>query len=178
MVEKTKENADRHDVELQDIVLSYWQDLPERLGENRFDALICLGNAFTHLFEHDARVASLEGMYRTLKPGGVAIIDHRNYDSMLEKGFSTKHKYYYTGEGVDARPVELNDNIAKFCYTFPDGRQFSLSLYPLRVDYMTRLLKDAGFVDIVRYGDFETPYDSDDVDFIQQVFRKPAAPRQ
>lgn len=174
MIEKTKENAARHDADLQDIVHCYWHDLPDAVGENRFDALICLGNAFTHLFEHDARVSSLAGMFRVLKPGGLAIIDHRNYDEMLDKGFSTKHEYYYTGNNVEARPVVLNDKLAKFQYDFPDGTHYHLSLFPLRVKYMDELLRQAGFVDITRYGDFETPYEQSEVDFIQQVARKPA----
>jgi len=175
MIGKTKENAEAHGVELHDVVHANWLELHKKLGENSFDAVLCLGNSFTHLFEHEARRDALEAMYKVVKPGGMVIIDHRNYDSMLDHGYSTKHKYYYTGKGIDARPIELNRYVALFEYTFPDGSKFHLKMYPLRADYVSHLLEDAGFINVDRYGDFQRPYDRNDVDFIQQVAYKPNA---
>lgn len=173
MVEKTKENAEAAGVTFEDACVADWLNLKEQFGENKFDALVCLGNALTHLFEHESRRDALENMFAILKPGGVAVIDHRNYDSILDQGFSTKHAYYYTGNGVDARPVEISRTLCKFQYSFPNGDTFHLQMYPLRQKYVDFLLEDAGFVDIMRYGDFHRPYDHYDVDFIQQVAFKP-----
>ncbi len=173
MVQKTRENAEKHRVMLEQIVLANWLELDNKLGVDKVDALICLGNSFTHLFEHEARRDALEAMYRTIRPGGLVVIDHRNYDSMLDQGYTTKHRYYYTGKGVDARPIELNRYLARFEYTFPDGEQFQLKMYPLRADYVSHLLEDAGFINVDRYGDFQKPYDRNDVDFVQQIAYKP-----
>ena len=173
MVKKTEENAKQMGVQLQDTMTVDWVKLTKDLGENSFDAVLCLGNSFTHLFEHEARRDALEEMFRVVKPGGMVIIDHRNYDSMLEHGYSSKHNYYYSGKGVDAYPAELNRYLARFEYVFPDGAKFQLKMYPLRQDYVSHLLEDAGFINVERYGDFEKPYDRDEVDFIQQIAYKP-----
>lgn len=176
MVARTEKNAENVGVEFEDTRVVDWLNLKREFGENSFDALICLGNAFTHLFEHESRRDALEAMFAVVKPGGLVIIDHRNYDSILDQGYSSKHEYYYTGKGVDAQPVVIHRTLCKFRYSFPNGDAFHLQLYPLRQNYMEHLLEDAGFVDITRYGDFTRPHDHYDVDFIQQVAFKPLDP--
>lgn len=173
MVEQTLQNAKDHHVELEGSRVVDWLDLAKVWGENRFDAVICLGNAFTHLFEHESRRDALAAMYAVLRPGGLIVLDHRNYDSILDEGYNSKHLYYYTGKGVDARPVIVNRTLCKFRYRFPSGDEFTLQLYPLRQNYVSYLLEDSGFVDITRYGDFMRPYDHYGVDFVQQVAFKP-----
>lgn len=42
-------------------------------------------------------------------------------------------------------------------------------MYPLRQDYLTHLLEDAGFINVERFGDLQRPYDRREVDFVQQV---------
>lgn len=173
MLARTTENAKRYGAELADVRLADWLHLSEVYGAAQFDALICLGNAFTHLFDHELRRSALREMYKVLRPGGMIVIDHRNYDRMLNEGYSSKHRYYYTGDGVDARPVEISRTLAHFEYTFPDGETFRLKLYPLKQGYMRHLLEETGFHDIVTYGDFERPFDESDVDFMQQVAFRP-----
>ncbi len=169
MVAKTQENAREHGVQLADARTVDWLKLEEEFGADQFDALICLGNAFTHLFDHETRRDALSNMLAILKPGGMIILDHRNYDDILKNGYRSKHQYYYTGKGVDARPVEITRTCTKFEYTFPNGAVHNLHMYPLTQDYVSFLLGDAGFVDVNRYGDFERPYQHYEPDFIQQV---------
>jgi sarcosine/dimethylglycine N-methyltransferase len=176
MVEKTIANAHAHGVALHHVCVADWLELHEIFGDNAFDAVVCLGNAFTHLQEHEARRDALAAIYAVLKPGGIVMLDHRNYDSILDQGYSSKHKYYYTGENVDVRPVRISRTTVKFEYSFPSGEKHHLQLYPLKQNYVTHLLEDAGFVDITRFGDFERPYDHYDPDFIQQVGFKPKRP--
>lgn len=66
--------------------------------QGKYDAIICLGNSFTHLFEEPDRRRALAEFYAALKHNGVLILDQRNYDAILDRGFSSKHKYYYCGE--------------------------------------------------------------------------------
>jgi ubiquinone/menaquinone biosynthesis C-methylase UbiE len=168
MVAQTRANAREHDVELADVRQVDWRELHDVYGSNRFDALLCLGNAFTHLFEHDARVEALEAMHDVLKPNGLLAVDQRNYDYILSDGYSSKHAYYYTGKEVEAYPVEISDEAVVFEYQYADGDTFHLRLFPLRQDYVTELVTDVGFDDVRRFGDFQHPYD-DDVDFIQHI---------
>ena len=176
MVEKTIANAQAHGVALYDVRVADWLDLHKSFGDNAFDAVVCLGNAFTHLQEHEARRDALASIYAVLRPGGIVMLDHRNYDSILDQGYNSKHKYYYTGENVDVRPVRISRTMVKFEYAFPSGEKHHLQLYPLKQNYVTHLLEDAGFMDVTRYGDFERPYDHYDPDFIQQVAFKPKRP--
>lgn len=64
-----------------------------------FDAIICMGNSFAHLPDAhgDQREhrAAIENFRDLLRPGGVLVIDHRNYDHILDKGFAPKKNIYY-----------------------------------------------------------------------------------
>ncbi len=137
-----------------------------------YDAVICLGNSFTHLFsEHDRRKALAE-YYASLKHDGVLIIDHRNYDSILDQGFSSKHTYYYCGDQVTAEPEFIDDGLARFVYKFPDQSAYHLNMYPLRKNYMHRLLREVGFQAIHTYGDFQETYREQEPDFFIHVAEK------
>ena len=146
--------------------------------QQRFDAITCLGNSFTHLHDELDQRRVLAEFYAALEPNGVLIIDHRNYDTMLDVGFQTKHKFYYCGDKVTAEPVYIDEDLARFQYSFPDGGSFTLNLHPVRKAYMRRLLREAGFERIRTYGDFEFAHDAQESDFFIHVAEKSAhAPR-
>ncbi|WP_435105484.1 class I SAM-dependent methyltransferase [Arhodomonas sp. AD133] len=173
MIAKAQENAKAYGVTFADTHVVDWLALDETLGTESYDAVVCLGNSFTHLFDHEDRRDALRAIRRVLRPGGMLIMDQRNYDSMLDEGYSSKHEFCYTGDGVDVGPVELTRTLAKFQYVFADGATFQLNMYPLRQDYLTHLLEDAGFANVERYGDLRRPYDRGNVDFVQQVAFRP-----
>ncbi|MCA9633267.1 MAG: class I SAM-dependent methyltransferase, partial [Myxococcales bacterium] len=64
----------------------------------KFDAIICLGNSFTHLFDEKDRRKALAEFYAALRHDGVLVLDQRNYDAILDAGYSSKHTYYYCGD--------------------------------------------------------------------------------
>jgi glycine/sarcosine/dimethylglycine N-methyltransferase len=173
MIEQTRENAKANGIELADVRVVEWQKLAKSFGPDSFDALVCLGNAFTHLFDHEARREALAAMFSVLRPGGLLLLDHRNYDRILEQGYSSKHKFYYTGDGVDVEPIEVSRTLVHFEYRFGEDTKHHLRLYPLKQSYMDFLLEDAGFVDTLTYGDFERPFERLDPDFIQHIAAKP-----
>ena len=169
MVNKSQENAARMGLKDARFVEAQWTSLPEAFPGEKFDAIVCLGNAFTHLFGDDERRKALEGIYGLLNDGGVAVIDHRNYDTMLDKGFSSKHMYYYLGETVDARPKTITEDTVRLQYTYSDGSVHHLTVCPIRQDHLTELLRETEFQQVDRYGDFKPSYDLYDPDFIIQV---------
>ena len=138
----------------------------------KFDAIICLGNSFTHLFQEKDRRRALAEFYAALKWDGILVIDQRNYDSILDSGFSTKHKYYYCGDQVTAEPEHMDDGLARFRYSFPDGAEYHLNMFPLRKRYLRGLLEDVGFHKIKTYGDFQETYQENDPDFFIHVAEK------
>ncbi|MAM70873.1 MAG: SAM-dependent methyltransferase [Gammaproteobacteria bacterium] len=149
-----------------------WRWLNHDIQDQLFDAVICLGNSFTHLHEEHDRRRALAEFYSALKHDGVLIMDQRNYDSILDNGFSSKHKYYYCGDRVSAEPVYVDDGLARFEYTFEDGSKHHLNMYPLRKDYTRSLISDAGFQKIETYGDFQETYAEEQPDFYVHVAHK------
>lgn len=170
MLQKATENAQKYNKVLRTIH-SDWRDLCSHVNE-KYDAVLCLGNSFTHLFEETDRRKTLAEFYSVLKPEGVLILDQRNYDVMLNEGFKTKHTYYYAGEGVSAYPVEISDANTLFKYEFPDNSTFELNMFPLRRAYTNRLMLEAGFSGVKTYGDFEEDYKLEETDFLIHLAEK------
>lgn len=170
MLVKAFENARKRGLILSSVHAD-WRWLNKDV-HGKFDAIICLGNSFTHLFEEEDRRRSLAEFYAALKHDGILILDQRNYDGILDHGFSTKHKYYYCGDQVSAEPVHVDDGLARFRYSFPDGSEHFLNMFPLRKNYVRGLLKEAGFQRIKTYGDFQETYQENDPDFFVHIAEK------
>lgn len=170
MVAKAFENAKDEGLILK-TVQADWRWLTKDV-EGTYDAIICLGNSFTHLHNEADRRRALAEFYSALTPDGVLILDQRNYDSILDHGFSTKHKYYYCGDQVVAEPEYVDDGLARFKYSFPDGSNFHLNMFPLRKDYTRQLISEAGFQDIKTFGDFQETYRQEEPDFFIHVATK------
>jgi len=170
MLVKAFENATRQGQILR-TVHADWRCLTRDVQE-KFDAIVCLGNSFTHLFEESDRRKALAEFYAALKHDGILILDQRNYDAILDSGFSSKHTYYYCGDNVKAEPEHVDDGLARFRYQFPDRSVFHLNMFPLRKDYVRRLLTEVGFQQVTTFGDFQETYHQDDPDFFIHVARK------
>ena len=140
--------------------------------QGKYDAIICLGNSFTHLHDEKDRRRALAEFYAALKHDGILIIDQRNYDMFLDKGFKTKHKYYYCGDKVSAEPEHIDDGLVRFKYSFPDGSEYTLNLCPIRKNYVRRLLAEAGFERVRTYGDFQETYAENEPDFFVHIAEK------
>jgi SAM-dependent methyltransferase len=140
--------------------------------QGKYDAIICLGNSFTHLFKENDRRRALAEFYAALKHDGLLILDQRNYDVILDQGFRSKHKYYYCGDQVTAEPAHVDDSLARFKYEFPDGSMYHLNMFPLRKNYTRKLMHEVGFQRIKTYGDFQETYEDNEPDFFVHVAEK------
>jgi len=170
MLAKAFENAKKRGYILRTI-RGDWRWLGRDVHD-KYDAVICLGNSFTHLFTEQDRRRALAEFYSVLRQHGVLILDQRNYDAILDHGFDSKHKYYYCGDEVVAEPEHVDDGLARFRYSFKDGEQFHLNMFPLRKRYVRGLIRDAGFQAITTYGDFQETYHDDEPDFFVHVVEK------
>jgi len=148
-----------------------WRWLNRSVHE-KFDAIICLGNSFTHLFNERDRRKALAEFYAALRHDGVLILDQRNYDSIIDDGFSSKHIYYYCGENVRAEPEHVDDGLARFRYEFQDGSVFHLNMFPLRKDYVRNLMTEVGFQRVKTFGDFQETYHQQKPDFYIHIAEK------
>lgn len=138
----------------------------------RFDAIVCLGNSFTHLHEERDRRRTLAEFYAALKHDGILIMDQRNYDAILDRGFDSKHQYYYCGDQVVAEPEHMDDTLARFRYKFPDDSVYYLNMFPLRKQYTRSLMQEVGFTSVKTYGDFQETYQDHEPDFFIHVAEK------
>lgn len=170
MLAKAFENGRRRG-HILSTVQADWRFL-NRDVHGEFDAVICLGNSFTHMFKERDRRKALAEFYATLKHDGVLILDQRNYDRILEDGFTSKHVYYYCGENVSAEPEHVDEGLARFKYGFPDGSEFHLNMFPLRRNYTRQLMTEVGFQRIHTYGDFQETYREEEPDFFVHVAEK------
>jgi SAM-dependent methyltransferase len=148
-----------------------WRALTRDVRE-RFDAVVCLGNSFTHLFSEADRRRTLYEYYRVLNENGILVLDQRNYDAMFSRGYRCSHKLYYAGHGVSVGPEVLERDLTVFKYEFPDGKTFRLNMYPLRRQYLERLIQEAGFLSVQTYGDFRPSFDPDEAEFLVHVAEK------
>jgi len=170
MLAKAFENARKHNYILR-TVLADWRFL-NRDVHGEYDAIICLGNSFTHLFKERDRRKALAEYYAMLKHDGVLVLDQRNYDAILDHGYSSKHIYHYCGENVTAKPEHVDEGLARFKYNFPDGSEFHLNMFPLRKKYVRRLMSEVGFQKIETFGDFQETYHEVEPDFFTHVAEK------
>ncbi|XP_069743863.1 glycine N-methyltransferase isoform X2 [Narcine bancroftii] len=156
-----------------------WLTLPldiQKPGDG-FDAVICLGNSFAHLpdFKGDQsdQKLALNNIASMVKPGGILIIDHRNYDAILETGQAPKGKnIYYKSDltrDISTSVLYVNNkpHMVTLDYTVhvphkeenkqPDVSTFRLSYYPHQVSTFIELLKTAfrGKYRHTLYGDFK-----------------------
>jgi sarcosine/dimethylglycine N-methyltransferase len=174
MLGKAFENGAKHGLVL-NTVQADWREL-NRSIRGKYDAIVCLGNSFTHLHDEQDRRKTLAEFYAALRYDGILILDQRNYDEMLDHGFTSKHAYYYCGDQVTAEPEYVDDGLARFKYTFPDGRHYTLNMFPLRKGYVRQLIRDAGFEHVRTYGDFQELYQEREVDFFVHVAQKSVRP--
>ncbi|WGF87078.1 glycine/sarcosine N-methyltransferase [Marinivivus vitaminiproducens] len=170
MLAKAFDNAKKRNLILK-ATQSDWRWLNRDI-QGKYDAVVCLGNSFTHLFDEADRRRALAEFYAALKHDGILIIDQRNYDAILDDGFKTKHRYYYCGDKVSAEPEHTDDGLVRFRYQFPDDSSYTLNMFPLRKNYTRTLLSQAGFQRVHTYGDFQETFQETEPDYLIHVAEK------
>ena len=80
--------------------LTLYDDIKElNIIQGGFDAVICLGNSFAHMTDSygDQREQkqAIKNFEKCVKPGGLLLIDHRNYDNIMETGSTPSKSIYY-----------------------------------------------------------------------------------
>lgn len=170
MLAKAFDNARRRDFILRTIHAD-WRWL-NRDVHDFYDAVICLGNSFTHLHNDNDRRKALAEFYATLRHDGILILDQRNYDAILDHRIEPTHNYYYCGDNVRATPEYVDETLARFRYEFPGEHVFHLNMFPLRKRYVRQLLREVGFQKVTTYGDFQETYHDNEPDFFIHVAEK------
>lgn len=168
-----------------------WMTLTADMGDKNirpgFDAVFLMGNSFPNLMDdhgdfRNAKIA-IRNFYDLLRPGGILIIDHRNYDYILKHGKSPGKNIYYNSsvykvvtqiisEDNKAKEIVLNYRMNK-----GDGEDgdFKLHCQPYLLEEFTGLLKGVfGTKAIYKvFGDFEELSAKPDPAFYIHMIQRP-----
>lgn len=170
MLQKARQNAKKRKVKL-NIIHSDWRGMRKELF-NHYDAVICMGNSISHLFKKEDQLKSLSAFYSYLKPNGILIIDHLNYDRIFKTGAFDKPTLYFAGKNVDVGLEYFDTGLMRFSYKFPLNWTFFLHFFPILEGQLKGLLSTVGFKKIRTYGNFNSTYDSNDTEYYVYVAEK------
>jgi len=141
------------------------KDMREINFADEFDAIICMNTALQYLLTDEDILLTLKAFYRTLKPGGVVIIDIMNF-LFLMGGYKENIVQSYTRDGIvferairhsmDDVPAIWNHH--EFGIIEDSGRTITYrELHKFRMlnyNEMQRFLREAGFSDVKCFGEF------------------------
>ena len=149
-----------------------WADRPAALDQ-RFDVVLCTGNALVHAAGRDAMVQALTGLRRMARPGGHVVIDSRNWEKL-----HAERRIVQVMDGVRVRggrrcvvlyawevPDRFDEeHVAHLMFLFEDGeriepREYRLSFRPFRLGELRERLELAGLREVDSdYGEAEDRY--------------------
>lgn len=177
--------------------LNLYDDVNHLIGTG-FDAVICLGNSFAHMMDNygDQREQkqALRNFERCVKPGGLLLIDHRNYDHIMDSGTTSSKSIYYDSTHetdietsvlyVSGKPamvmLDYRINLAKPVsgkkLEVANGEainEFRLSYYPHRLAVFKKMMIETfGTAESKIYGDFKKLSEIDIPNFYIHVMEK------
>ncbi len=137
-----------------------WRALP---AEPKFDAAVLYGNSFIYIRDTRERKKILKNIYDLLNPGGIFIIDRRNFEYILEEkekilngAFRFSKRYIYCGSSVDSYPISINAKEVLFEYLDKhNGKKHHLIHYPVFQKELENLLLNVGFREQQTFYDYQ-----------------------
>jgi glycine/sarcosine N-methyltransferase len=172
MIAQAKTNALAAGLELP-LVVAGFGDLTQAFGPASFDALLCLGNSLPHLLSLPDLDAALLDFAHLLRPGGVIVLQNRNFDAILARQQRWMEPQSYQ-QGDDERLYVrfydflpdglINFHMLTLTRRTPAAWQQSITtsqLYPISQSELTSALARSGFARITSYGGLNgSPFDS------------------
>ena len=149
-----------------DATRHYWQELSKYFAAGTFDGIVNDGNSLSCEENEGNRFRALEEFNKLLPPGGMLIIDQRNFEYILRErkailsgDFHYSGKFIYCGDSVHGRPIEISNRMTQWEY-FADGKpeRGYLAMYPLKNGELPGLLFEANFSQVKMFSDFKPGY--------------------
>ena len=168
MIERARENASQAGVEADFAVAGFGQLAAQAQGP--FDAVLCLGNSLPHALTPQALDEALVDLAQVLRPGGLLLVQNRNFDLVLERRERWMEPQPYKGdhrEWIFVRFYDWGDRLLTFnvvtLYREGDGpwqqQAESTQLWPMRQSELEPALVGAGFGELAYWGDMQgSPY--------------------
>ena len=163
MVERARTNAISAGVQVQ-FEIAGFGSLAKVFEAHSFDALLCLGNSLPHLLSAAKLEACMHDFITCLRPGGILIIQNRNFDAILagherwmepqshtegQTDWIFQRFYDFDPDGL------LSFNMVTLKRTAPGDwtqKVVSSRLRPLLEEDLTSALSEAGFGGLAAYG--------------------------
>lgn len=139
-----------------------WEELGP-LSVPRYDVVVCLGSSLPHA-RTDQRLAVLRRVHGLLRPGGVMLVDHRNFDYIADRQAMPPGRSVYSGN-VEVSLVASDTDTTSFGYRYADGFFRTLTVESLRFAQLRDDLRSAGFGRIDSFGDQRPVESADDSGF-------------
>ncbi len=164
MIEQARLNATQAELALR-FEPAGFGELVASFGAQGFDALLCLGNSLPHLLTPQALTAALDDFALCLKPGGLLLIQNRNFDAVManrQRWMEPQSAREGTREWLFQRFYDFEpDGLLTFniLTLHRDGNApwtqsvRSIPLRPLLAAELYALLPASGFHSIALYGD-------------------------
>jgi SAM-dependent methyltransferase len=162
MVERARENATAAATDVTFCVAGLGDH--SVLGQS-FDAALCLGNSLPHLMSASAIAGSLADFAAVLRPGGLLVIQNRNFDRVWaeRERFMSPQSYRLDDQEwlflrfYDFHPTTITFNMIRLHRKNRSWEQAieSTELRPIFRDELTSLLSEAGFRDAALYGSYD-----------------------
>ena len=170
MIEQARSNAAQAGADVR-FEIAGFGELSVRAGED-FDALLCLGNSLPHVLTPERLAATLDDFAACLRPGGLLLIQNRNFDAVLsdrERWMAPQHHQEGKTEWLFLRFYDFDpDGLLTFNMMRlrrernEDWRQqvASIQLWPQTQPALTGALEETSFGDIICFGDLQgNPFD-------------------
>lgn len=163
MIARARNNAQSAGVDARFTAVGFG-GLEGEFGSGQFDAVLCLGNSLPHLLNPQELLAALRDFAACLRPGGLLLIQNRNFDAVMvkrdrwmepqahregEKEWLFVRFYDFTAQGL------IQFNILTLTREGQaDWRQqlTSTMLYPLVESELFAGLSQAGFTRLEAFG--------------------------
>jgi glycine/sarcosine N-methyltransferase len=186
MIRRAQENATAAGVDAAFVVagLGELASLARPEGSRElYDAVLCLGNSLPHLLSAETMTAALVDFAAVLRPGGLLIIQNRNFDRVWTRRERFMGPQAYSeGQGqwlfvrfYDFHASTLTFNMVRLVSTGQGWAQDveSTELRPVFAGELAEGLRSAGFDRIELYGGYDrSPFHPDDSGDLLVVARK------
>lgn len=171
MVERARQNAQTAETSIRFEQAGFGQLSPVFGGET-FDAVLCLGNSLPHLLTPEELSTALADFAKCLKPGGVVLIQNRNFDMVMknrQRWMEPQSAREGDAEWIFQRFYDfepnglLTFNVTTLHRVGKGNWQQSISsaqLRPLLSAEMRPAMESAGYKSVTFYGDMSgSPFD-------------------
>jgi glycine/sarcosine N-methyltransferase len=171
MIERAVTNASSAGVYVR-FEIAGFGTMAQIFGQHSFEALLCLGNSLPHLLSLPALSAALVDFALCLKPGGLLLLQNRNFDAVMAHHDRWMEPQAHSEGGAEWIFQRFYDFDPDGLLTFNmvtlkrlDQGQWSQQvntsrLRPLLKDELISSLAEAGFVSLTSYGDMTgAPFD-------------------